>query len=190
MLELTDDIAADWFLDLWIMAPTPAKTKHPRKATVERLLNRYHIRRVDAETVLHSLRQRAIKVAAGVAEAASVHIRSLVVRLHLVNRELRDAERKLDELCAALAGGENGDVAILKSLPGNGRIDACVDPRHSACRSFGTSQPPRLSGAADVVGCRARNQAERQIPHRYHALRRSPATSQHRRPLGTRRHST
>jgi transposase len=123
MLELSDDIAADWFLDLWIMAPTPAKTKHLRKATVERLLKRYHIRRVDAETVLHSLRQRAIKVAEGVAEAASVHIRSLVVRLHLVNRELRDAERKLDELCAAFAGGENDDVAILKSMPGIGRIN-------------------------------------------------------------------
>src|SRR6185295_4903442 len=55
--------------------------------------------------------------------AASVHIRSLIVRLHLVNRELRDAERKLDELCASFEGGQQDDVAILRSLPGIGRIN-------------------------------------------------------------------
>jgi transposase len=38
LLELTDDVAADWFLDLWAMAPTPAKGKQLRKATVEQLL--------------------------------------------------------------------------------------------------------------------------------------------------------
>ena len=75
--------------------------------------------------------QPAIKVADGVTEAASVHMRSLVVRLHVVNRELRHAERKLDELCAGVgepgpAAGEcvaQGDVEILKSLPGIGRIN-------------------------------------------------------------------
>jgi transposase len=123
LLELTDDVAADWFLDLWAMAPTPAKGKQLRKATVERLLKRYRIRRIDAETVLRSLHQPAIKVAEGVAEAASVHIRSLIVRLHLVNREQRNAEHKLDELCAAFEGGEQDDVAILRSLPGIGRIN-------------------------------------------------------------------
>ena len=101
MLELTDDIAANWFLDLWTMAPTPAKAKHLRKTTIEQLLKRNRIRRIDAETVLRTLRQPAIKVADGVAEAASIHIRSLIARLRVVNRELRDATRKLDELCAA-----------------------------------------------------------------------------------------
>jgi transposase len=123
MLELTDDVAAGWFLDLWIMAPTPAKGKHLRKASIERLLKQYRIRRLDAETVLRSLHQPAIKVAEGVAEAASVHIRSLIARLHLANRELRDAECRLDELCAALEGCEQDDVAILRSLPGIGRIN-------------------------------------------------------------------
>ena len=131
MLKLTDDLAATWFLELWDRAPTPAKAEGLRKSTVERLLAQHRIRRVDAETVLHTLRQPAIKVADGVTEAASVHIRSLVVRLHVVNHELKHAERKLDELCAAI--GETGsatadcvagyDVAILKSLPGIGRIN-------------------------------------------------------------------
>jgi transposase len=123
LLELTDDVAADWVLDLWTIAPTPAKGKHLRKAAVERLLKRYRIRRMDAETVFRNLRQPAIRVAEGIAAAASVHIRSLIARLHLVNRELRDAERKLDELCATFECGEQDDVAILRSLPGIGRIN-------------------------------------------------------------------
>jgi transposase len=131
MLKLTDDLAATWFLELWDRAPTPAKTEGLRKSTVERILKQHRIRRVDAETVLRTLREPAIKVADGVTEAATVHMRSLVVRLHVVNRELKRAEPKLDELCADI--GEPGpaadecfaqrDVAILKSLPGIGRIN-------------------------------------------------------------------
>jgi transposase len=131
MLKLTDDLGATWFLELWDRAPTPAQAESLRKSTVERLLTQHRIRRVDAETVLQTLRQPAIKVADGVAEAASVHMRSLVVRLHVVNRELKRAERKLDELCAALGEGGSAkanclaqrDVAVLKSLPGIGRIN-------------------------------------------------------------------
>ena len=131
MLKLADDLAATWFLELWEKAPTPAKAEGLRTSTVERLLKYHRIRRVDADTVVRTLRQPAIKVADGVTEAASVHMRSLVVRLHVVNRELRHAERKLDELCAGVgepgpAAGEcvaQGDVEILKSLPGIGRIN-------------------------------------------------------------------
>ena len=103
LLEIHRRRCRPWVLELWSIAPTPAKGEHLRKAAVEQLLKRYRIRRIDAETVLRNLRQPAIKVAEGVAAAASVHIRSLIVRLHLVNRELRDAEHKLDELCASRA---------------------------------------------------------------------------------------
>src|SRR5882762_10017397 len=36
MLELADDFAADWFLDLWNQAPTPAKAVRLRETTIER----------------------------------------------------------------------------------------------------------------------------------------------------------
>ncbi len=127
MLELTNDVAADWFLQLWAMVPTPAKAKRIRGSTIAQLLKRHRIRRLDVEMVLRTLRQPAIKVALGVAEAACVHLRSLAARLRLVNRELRNAECKLDELCAALGEQQStpgqSDVAILKSLPGIGRIN-------------------------------------------------------------------
>src|SRR5512132_2652813 len=88
MLELAEDTAANWFLDLWTLASTPAKAKHLRRTTIEHLLKRYRIRRIEAETVLRILRQPAITLADGVTEAASVHIRSLIARLRVVNREL------------------------------------------------------------------------------------------------------
>ena len=58
-------------------------------------------------------------------------MRSLVARLRVVNRELREAEGNLDKLCTALgetaAASEDclqrQDVMILKSMPGIGRIN-------------------------------------------------------------------
>ena len=131
MQKLTDDLAAPWFLELWTIASTPAKAVRLRKSTVERLLKQHRIRRIDAETALRILREPAIKVAEGVAEAASIHMRSLVARLRIVNRELREAERKLDELCTVISeieqtsgeGLQRRDVEILRSMPGIGRIN-------------------------------------------------------------------
>ncbi len=131
MLELADELTVPWFLKLWLMAPTPAKATQVRRSSVERMLKQYRIRRIDVEGVFRILQQPAIKVADGVVEAASIHMRSLIARLQVVNRELNDAERKLDELCSAIGEAaaasqectENHDVAILRSLPGIGRIN-------------------------------------------------------------------
>ncbi len=127
LLDLTDDVAAEWVLALWTMAPTPAKAARLREATLARLLKQHRIRRIDAAAALGILRQPAIQVAAGVTEAAVLHLRSLVARLRLANHEFHQAERKLDELCATLTqaapaqGNTPCDAAILSSLPGVGR---------------------------------------------------------------------
>ena len=73
-----------------------------------------------------------LTVAPGTAEAASAHIRTGAERLKLVNRQIREAYRRLDGLCAKLAEDdgeelpgqtpEQRDVTILRSLPGVGRI--------------------------------------------------------------------
>lgn len=129
--KLTDDLAAAWFLELWTLAPTPAKARRLRKSTIEQLLKQHRIRRIDAETVLRTLREPAIRAADGVAEAASVHLRSLIARLRLVNRELREAERQLDKICTVIGESDAAegdclqrqDVMILKSMPGIGRLN-------------------------------------------------------------------
>jgi transposase len=128
LLEVSDDVTAAWILDLWTLAPTPTKAARLRAPTLARLLQDHRIRRVDAERALGILRQPAITVAEGVTEAAVLHLRSLVARLRLANREFRQAERKLNELCTALreqtaaAGGVPCDAAVLRSLPGVGTV--------------------------------------------------------------------
>jgi transposase len=94
MLELTDELTAPWFLKLWLIAPTPAKATQVRRSSVGRILKQYRIRRIDVEGVFRILQQPAIKGRArGEAAAAS-------------------------QEC-----NENHDVAILRSLPGIGRIN-------------------------------------------------------------------
>jgi transposase len=128
LLELGEDVTAEWILALWTLAPTPAKAAGLREATIAKLLSQHRIRRLEAASVLGVLRQPAITVAAGVTEAAVLHLRSLVARLRLVNTEFHQAEQKLDELCARLSQDATAaahgpcDAAILRSLPGVGLV--------------------------------------------------------------------
>jgi transposase len=129
LLELSDDVTAEWVLALWTRAPTPAQAARLREATLVRLLRQHRIRKLDAPAVLDILRQPAIPVAPGVTEAAVLHLRSLVARLRLANQEFRQAERKLEEFCTALSETQQtvqdsgpGDATILRSLPGVGPV--------------------------------------------------------------------
>jgi transposase len=131
MLELEDDMAAEWFLDLWELVPTPEKAARVREPSIAKLLKSRRIRRIDADHVLTALRRPAVCVAPGTIEAASAHIRCLIQRLRLVNRQIKEAHAELDRLCGKLAEpaeqepgqtAEQRDAAILASLPGNGRI--------------------------------------------------------------------
>ena len=168
MLELADDLTAEWVLALWTMAPTPGKAAGLREATVAKLLSRHRIRKLAAAGVLEVLRRPAIAVAAGVTEAAVLHLRSLIARLRLANAEFRQAERRLDELCAALsrnASGEPGgpcDADILRSMPGIGTVILAIllteagDPLarrdHAALRTLsGVAPVTKRSGKSHVV---------------------------------------
>ena len=140
MLTLADDLADAWFLDLWRLAPTPAKAARLRETTIERFLKAHRIRRLQAAEVLRVLRQKPLSVAPGVVGAATAHIDVVAARIGLVDRQLKAAHRKLDQLCdrlipleenAPAEGGEENapgqhceqrDVVILRSMPGLGRI--------------------------------------------------------------------
>jgi transposase len=129
--EISDDLAAEWFLDVWEQVPTPAQAARVRENTIAQLLKKHRIRRIDAAEVLRILRRPPLVVAPGTTEAATAHIRALTVRLRIINQQIKEAEHKLDELCAAIeAAAENApgqiceqrDLAILRSCPGLGRI--------------------------------------------------------------------
>ncbi len=131
MIEVAEDLAADWVLELWKLAPTPATARRVRENTLAQLLKRHRIRRITAPELIQRLRAPAITVAPGTTEAASAHIQTLIRRLALVNRELRAAHARLDQLIERLSqAGDNEpgqkpeqrDVAILASSPGAGRM--------------------------------------------------------------------
>ena len=161
MQKLTNDFAEPWFLELWTAAPTPAKARQLRGSWVEQLLKRHRIRRIEAEAILRILREPAIRVADGVAEAASIHMRSLIARLRVVNREIRDAEGALDKICAAIGdspaksgdGLQRQDIMILKSMPGIGRINlaALISEGSGPLSTRDYSALRTLSGAAPVT---------------------------------------
>jgi transposase len=129
--KLTDDVADEWFLALWQKVPTPVSAAKAREKAIARILSTYRIRRLDAAAVLGTLREAPLFVASGTTEAACAHIRSLAARLHLVNRQIREAQQNLDRLCDQIEGEENAsgqsseqcDVTILRSWPGIGRIN-------------------------------------------------------------------
>lgn len=136
LLDLADDVAAPWFLDLWQLLPTPERAARVRESTVERLLKRHRIRRFSADQVLKHLRVPAITVAAGTVSATTAHLAALAKRLQLVNRQIAEAAVQLDLLTERLADSADSvpeqvsagravgqrDVTILRSLPGVGRI--------------------------------------------------------------------
>jgi len=176
MLELADDLGADWVLDLWEAVPTPEKAARVREAAVARILKTYRIRRFNAAHVISELRKPALSVAQGTTEAATAHIRVAVQQLRLVNRQLANAELQLDGLCKKLAepvDGDEGekvpgqqqehrDVTILDSLPGVGRTvlvtmlaeaqDALQRRDYHALRNLCGSAPvTRRSGKSCMV---------------------------------------
>lgn len=108
--QLADDAAADWFLDLWEQVPTPAAAARVSETTVRQILQKHRIRRFDAIAALAILRQQPLHVAPGTVEAATAHIRGLAAQLRLVNQQIKQAEQRLDELCAAIEASAPGQI--------------------------------------------------------------------------------
>lgn len=130
LLQLGQDVEAEWFLALWELVPTPADAARVRETKIAKLLSQHRIRRFGAKHVVDTLREKPLTVAPGTTQAAVAHITSLVPRLRLLNRQRKDGLRRLDELTNELAAKEiepgqareQCDVDILRSLPGIGRI--------------------------------------------------------------------
>ena len=170
ILGLEDDLGAEWLLDLWDAVPTPDKATRVRETTIAKLLKRNRIRRFDAAHVLEVLRQPPLQVASGTVEAAQAHVATLIARLRLLNRQLKEAHHRLDTLTARLVPTEDAepgqrkqhDVEILASLPGVGRIvlatllaeafDALQRRDYPALRSLtGVAPVTKRSGKSCIV---------------------------------------
>jgi transposase len=131
VIDLSEDWARGWILDLWDMIPTPAKARRVRTVTVERLLKRSRVKKWTAESLLAHLRTTPIAVAHGVTEACVAHCKILMARLRLVMEQMKAAMKQLERLCSAVAElppatqaapDTRCDPDILRSLPGVGPI--------------------------------------------------------------------
>jgi transposase len=174
--ELAEDVADNWFLDLWELVPTPAKAARTREKAVARILNSHRIRRLDAAEALTVLRKTPLTVAPGAVEAATAHIRSLIARLRLINQQVRQADQQIDQLIEAIEVGaetasgqicEQHDVAILRSCPGLGRINiaALLSEAAQPLRGRDYHVLRALSGVAPVT----RRSGQSRITLRRHA---------------------
>jgi transposase len=145
------------------------------------LLKQHRIRRLTADEIMTALRVPALNLAPGTTEAASEHALLLLPRLRLIRKQRLDTatrmETVLDELAAAdFERNDSGperpsDVAVLRSLPGVGRIVAATllseasqtiaDRDYEALRSYAGAAPvTRQSGNKKTVvmrrGCNNR----------------------------------
>jgi len=133
MLKLSPAADEVWLWDVLEAAPLPGDAGRLKLAKVKAILRAHRIRRLTAEQVLEQLRQPALRLAPGAAEAASEHVRMLLPRLRLLKQQqeltARRIQAMLDQLCAAPpeeSGREHRDAEILLSLPGIGPVVAAT----------------------------------------------------------------
>ncbi len=157
LLELGDDPAENWVMDLWEAAPTPEQARRLRRPRIEKLLRDNRIRRIGAEKVREALRSPALEVAPGTAEAAASTIRITIARLRLTGQLLKEANASIDELLEGFdqdpeAGGQR-DAEILRSIPGVGRtvLATLLSEAHDPIRRRDLAALRALSGSAPVT---------------------------------------
>ena len=132
-LEIYSDLSRLWVLELWMLAPTPHKAKRLRLSSIERLLKKHRIRCIDAKTVKQCLTVPSVAVAAATTQGAVFQLKSVIERLTVVIRQLKETQREMDRLIDEYdksfreqddpeAIQRQRDVEILSSIPGVGRI--------------------------------------------------------------------
>lgn len=169
MLKLSSAANEDWLWDLLESAPIPDTVGKLKLAKVKAILRAHHIRRVTAEEVLEQLRQPALRLAPGAAEAASEHVLMLLPRLRLLRQQRAVTAQRirdiLEELSTAPPEGEareHRDAEILLSLPGIGPVIAATmlaeasqplrDRDYQALRNYAGAAPvTRRSGKKKVI---------------------------------------
>ena len=196
-----DDVAAPWALDLWRSLPTPRAGQRVRSVTLTRVLKQHRIRRIDAPTLRARLRAPAIKLTPGTAEAATTHVRLLVERLALVNRQLQDAERQLDRLVHQLAEAAPADDPDAPATDAADRAARRGDPAftarrrdpsagHAAHRGQRRGSAPRLRCTSLPVRGGAGDPAFGEESARHTTASGARPTARRRLPLVARRRPT
>lgn len=181
LLELSSAADEAFVWDLFEMAPKPELAAKLGRSRIERVLHRHRIRRLSVDEVIAALRTPALTLSTGSADAASEHALLLLPRLRLVRQQQVDVAGRMEALLKDLARvpsetvseevDQPTDVAVLRSLPGVGRViaapllaeaaQAIRDRDYESLRSYtGVAPVTRQSGTKKIVvmrrGCNNR----------------------------------
>jgi Transposase len=155
--ELSEDLAAEWFLDPWQQVPTLAKAAQTSEKAIARVLKTYRIRRLECG------RSAAHPAPAGARGGARnnrgrdcpyPHHRGASAAHQSADQE---AERRLDELLRR-DRGRGGERAGADGRAARRRDPAFLSRarkdqhRHAARRGLGASAAARLPRVEDLVG--------------------------------------
>ena len=130
-----DDTTRPWIIELWKLAPTPDTARRIRASSVQKILRRHRIRRIDAQEVLGILRSKEIDLSEGTVSSCVWRVRSIVEFLDIVARQLKEIEIRIREMLRAIISrektqnpetGKPSDVEILLSMPGIGFVTAAT----------------------------------------------------------------
>ena len=126
--ELLGKKVRQWHLELWELMPSPDSTKRKRVSTLEELLKRNRVRRFDAKEALQILRGEKIKLNKATVESCVGHIRSVVQRLKVTDRQIKETEASIKKAIETMnsklrtEGEWLTDIEILRSIPGVGPV--------------------------------------------------------------------
>lgn len=123
-----------WILELWKLAPTAAVARRKRPGTIEKLLKLHKVRRIDARGVKEILGSKEMDVSEATVKGCVMRIKSIVERLEILFRQIRETDRQMDHLISSFSqknreqkqreqeGNKPSDIEILRSVPGVGRV--------------------------------------------------------------------
>ncbi len=126
--ELLGSTVRPWHLELWELMPCPRAAKGKRASTVQKILKRNRVRRIDAEGALKILRAGEINVSDATVSSCVFHIRSVVERLKVADRQLGEIKDSIDKVIVTIneklkaEGNGPTDIEILRSIPGVGTV--------------------------------------------------------------------
>ena len=157
VLELSSAANDPWIWALLKVAPTPESVQRLSPHRLQKILTTFHIRRFDLIQVAEALSATPLPVAPGVTQAASAHVKLLLPRLELLHEQLKQCDKRLDELLEVMKADsdieEHRGARILLSLPGIGRSVAATmlaeAPQAVAQADYAMLRS--LSGAAPVT---------------------------------------
>jgi transposase len=159
LLELAADRVDPLLWDLWELAPTPGAAAAVSRRAVTATRRRHRIRRLDAAAVMRALTAPAPRVADATVATTEQAVGRLLPRLRLAHARRQECGRRIEGLLRGLeapaegGGGQPTGAAILRSLPGVGRVVAArvLTEGAEAIRRRDLSRPRALGGSAPVT---------------------------------------